>query len=93
MADFGSLMTNTIAAATGTATKESTVLNPQLAPLVGKIHAYLSEAESSRLSWEGQATKNIKAYRGQDTSTFRESEDPTKKVFVRTTTDHGVSYC
>lgn len=86
MADFGSLMTNTIAAATGTATKESTVLNPKLAPLVGKIHAYLSEAESSRLSWEGQATKNIKAYRGQDTSTFRESEDPTKKVFVRTTT-------
>ena len=57
-----------------------------ISPLVSKIMGYISEAETSRLPWETQATRNVRGYRGEDTSVFRESEDESKKVFVRTTT-------
>ena len=57
-----------------------------LNPLVSKVTDYLSEAESSRLPWEAQGQKNIKSYRGEDVDTFRESEDPNKHVYIRTTT-------
>jgi len=55
-------------------------------PLVSRVNEYLSEAESSRLPWESQGQKNIKSYRGEDTDSFRDTEDPNKHVYIRTTT-------
>ena len=79
-------MADTIASQTGVnkiVTDGDRVL---ISPLVSKIMGYISEAETSRLPWETQSIKNVKGYRGEDTSVFRESEDDSKKVFVRTTT-------
>lgn len=86
MASPGSLMTDTIAAQTGVTKISTDGERVLISPLVSKIHGYVSEAESSRLTWERQATNNVRSYRGEDISTFRKSEDPEKKVFVRTTT-------
>lgn len=86
MASAGSLMADTIAAKTGVQKVTSDNEKVMISPLVSKVHAYLAEAESSRYVWENQAMKNIRSYRGEDTSVFRGSEDPDKKVFVRTTT-------
>ena len=86
MASPGNLMADTIAAQTGVTKVSTDGERVLISPLVSKIHAYVTEAESSRLTWEKQATDNVRSYRGEDISTFRKSEDPGKKVFVRTTT-------
>lgn len=86
MASPGSLMADTIAAQTGVTKVSTDGERVLISPLVSKIHGYVTEAESSRLTWERQATDNVRSYRGEDISQFRGSEDPEKKVFVRTTT-------
>lgn len=79
-------MADTIAAKTGVTKISTDGERVLISPLVSKIHGYLSESESSRLTWETQAMNNVRSYRGEDISVFRGSEDPSKKVFVRTTT-------
>ena len=65
----------------------------RLGPLTSRIHAHLSEAETSRLTVENQWIKNLQAYRGVDSNQagkndakaeFRSSEE--HKPFIRTTT-------
>lgn len=65
----------------------------RMGPLVARVHAQLSEAETSRLTVENQWIKNLQAYRGVDSSQlnknenrtdFRESEE--NKPYIRTTT-------
>ena len=64
-----------------------------MAPLVNRVHAELSEAETSRLTIESQWIKNLQAYRGIDSTQlgkndtkaeFRKSEE--HKPYIRTTT-------
>lgn len=86
MASPGTLLAETIAAKTGVNKVDSEAKQVMIHPLVSKVHAYVAEAEASRYVWENQAMNNIRAYRGEDNSVFRASEDPDKKVFVRTTT-------
>jgi hypothetical protein len=86
MASPGSLLADTIAAANGVTKIGTDQERVAVSPLVSKIFAFQTESRSSRMRWETQSTNNVKAYRGEDVTEFRSSEDPTKKVFIRTTT-------
>lgn len=86
MASPGTLLADTIAAASGVTRIDTDQERVLISPLVSKIHGFIKESEGSRFTWEQQAMNNIRAYRGEDVTEFRASEDPTKKVFVRTTT-------
>lgn len=86
MASPSDLIKKTIEAATGVTKIVTEGDKVQISPLVTKVFTLQQESQTSRFSWETQATNNVKSYRGEDISNFRSSEDPTKKVFVRTTT-------
>ncbi len=69
--------------------QEKVLLNP----LVARIHANLSSAETSRLNTESQWIKNIQAYRAEDSKTPGKNGDPGEfrgseehKPYIRTTT-------